>query len=186
LSIADTLGRYRLAAPEPGTYRIVAERLGYEPYRTPLLRADSPDGVYAIELLMARAPLPVLGITVTTERREQIFRSVQLIVGVDPRSLRTAPIGRAQIHDHLQRGHNLTDLVRWSGTPIVVRQTTGGPCFQYRARGCMGVRLNGVPVSPDFVDTLPLDMIETIVILGPNESIAYGASVLLYTAGWLR
>jgi hypothetical protein len=37
------------------------------------------------------------------------------------------------------------------------------------------------------VNTLPLDIVESVVILLPNESIVYEAgAILLFTAGWFR
>lgn len=185
-TMADSLGRFEVQAPEPGEFRLMAERLGYEPYATPLLEARQREGSYAVELLMRRAPLPIPGLTVTAERRAELERAVQLIIGVSPKSLRTPPIHRAEIEDHIARGHNLVDLARWSDAPIVVRQTQDGPCLQYRARGCMPVFLNGMRVRSEAIAHLPLEMVETIVIMGPGESIAHPAAVLLYTSGWLR
>lgn len=185
VALSDDGGRYRLEAPAPGTYRLQAERIGYAFEATPLLEVRNPDGVYPVDLTARRVPVPISGIEVTVQRQRELERAINLAVGVDPRSFRTPPIPRRVIEDHLDRGHALPDLVRWADAPIIVRGFGREQCFEYR-RACMRVFLNGVPLDPDFWDTLPLDMLETIVIVGPNESINYANSILLYTAGWLR
>lgn len=185
VALADEAGRYRLRAPEPGAYRLHAERIGYAVQTTPLLEVGNPDGVYPVDLMARRVPVPVSGIEVTVERQREMERAIHLAVGASPRSFRTPPIPRRVIEDHLGKGHTLPDLVRWADAPIVVRGVGRDRCFEYR-RACMRVFLNGVPLDPDFWDVLPLDMLETVVIVGPNESIHYANSLLLYTAGWLR
>lgn len=183
--LADSGGVYRLAAPAPGTYRLVAERLDFASTPTPLLAVENPDGIYPVDLVGRRVPVPIAGVEVTVQRQRELERAVHLLVGVNPRSLRTPPIPRRVIEDHLAKGHTLVDLVRWSNAPITVMGFGRNTCFQYR-RGCMSVYLNGVRVGADFWDTLPLDMLETIVVVGSNETIQYGPSIHLYTAGWLR
>lgn len=185
VALADEEGRYRLEAPEPGAYRLHAERIGYAFEATPLLEVGNPEGVYPVDLAGRRVPVPISGIEVTVQRQRELERAINLAVGASPRSFRTPPIPRRVIEDHLDQGHTLPDLVRWADAPIIVKGFGRDRCFEYR-RACMRVFLNGVPLNPDFWDTLPLDMVETIVIVGPNESINYGNSILLYTAGWLR
>lgn len=185
VALADSLGRYRLEAPEPGTYRLVAERIGYALSDTPLLEVANPEGVYPVDLSARRVALPIAGIEVTVQRQRELERAINLVVGTNPRSLRTPPIPRRVIEDHLAKSHDLSDIVRWSDAPIVVRGFGRDRCFQYR-RSCMSVYLNGVRLNPDFYDTLPLEMVETIVVVGPGESLHYGSSLLIYTAGWLR
>lgn len=186
--VADGDGAYVLEAPEPGEYRLVAERLGYEPFSSPLLQAGEASGVYTIDLAMRKAPLPIRGLTVSADRMEAIQREVRLDIGMSPRSLRVAPVFRSTIEEHLAKGHKLEDLVRWSNLPgIIVRQTTRGPCFQYRNRGCLRVFLNRMPLPPELVPTVPLEVAETVVVVLPNETILHpGGAVILYTSGWIR
>ncbi|GMV06161.1 MAG: hypothetical protein AMXMBFR53_24370 [Gemmatimonadota bacterium] len=185
VTLADSLGRYRLEAPGPGTYRLAAEGLGYAAAETPLLRVEDADRDYAVDLTTRRVPIPIRGMEVSVERQRELERAINLVVGTNPRSLRTPPIPRRVIEDHLDKGHSFPDLVRWTNAPIVVKGFGRDLCFEYRLV-CMRVFLNGVPLGPHFWDTLPLDMVETIVIVGSNESIVYGPSILLYTAGRLR
>ena len=95
---------------------------------------------------------------------------------------------RPAIQEHIDKAHNLDDLVRWSNVPnLVVHETTEGPCFQYRVYRCLEVYLDGTHVRPEFVPALPLDLVESIVILMPDESVVYpGGAVLLYSAGYIK
>lgn len=48
------------------------------------------------------------------------------------------------------------------------------------------MHLNGVLLGRRAVLALPLDLVETVVIVMPEESIAYPkGAILLYTAGWI-
>ena len=186
LSISDSTGAYLLKAPSSGEYRITTEAYGYEPFVTPPL-AVGTRGSYRVDVEVSRAPLPLPGLVVSARRQAELERGLRLILGVSPRSLRNAPIPRAVIEDHIDRAHGVEDLIRWSNLPgIVTRTSPDGPCFQARGRGCLPVFLNGMPVAPDMISLLPLDMLETIVVMAPNESIAYGSgAVLLFTAAWI-
>lgn len=187
VTAADSTGGYRMELPEPGVYRLVAERLGYEPFETPLLDAASPEGVYQVDLLMRRAPLPIPGLEVSTERVE---RQIRLLTGVSPRSLRNRPLFREVIVDHLDKAHDLVALMRWeapAGVTVEAGNPLDGPCFRVRQRTCLPVYLNGFPIAAGLVPVLPLDMVNTLVIMMPGESVPYaGGGVLLYTAAWLR
>ena len=191
VSIADSAGFYRLDAPEPGVYRLEAARLGFENLETPLLEALNADGTYAVDLLMRAQPVELPGFTVETNRvsYEETDRQLQLILGSNVRALRYAPIRLEEIQDHIAKGHNLEDLMRWSNkVGLVVRRTNRGPCFQLRGRGCLSVYLNGLPLDSDFLGVFPLDMLYTILVVTPTDPvITYaGGALLLYTEAWVR
>jgi carboxypeptidase family protein len=185
-SIADSTGMYSVSVPEPGEYRVAVEAYAYHPFRSLLLGVG--DGrFYEIDVELSRAPLPLPGLMVTADRMEELERGLRLLIGVSPKSLRNAPILRPTIEEHIARAHNVTDLVRWSNLPgFTIMATSDGPCFRWRARGCVPVFLNGLPIAPDMVAVLSLEMLETILLLGPGETMVYGAgAVLLYTPGWI-
>ncbi len=188
LVLTDSLGAYRVETPGPGEYRVEAERIGYEATRSPLLAVRDPDGVYAVDITMRKAPLGLEGITVTADRTAQIERGVRHEIGMSTGSLRVEPILRPTIEEHLAKAHDVVDLVRWQNLPsIIVKETRDGPCFQYRNRGCVEVYVNGFRIDPALVPVVPLATVEAIVVVLPNESIAYPAgAILLYTPGWLR
>lgn len=184
ITAADSSGFFRITAPEPGVYRVVAERLGYEPFETPLLETRDVDGTYPLDLLMRPAPIPIRGLEISTDQAD---REIRLMIGMHPNSLRVAPIRYETIRDHAERAHDLSGLIRWGNMHVVVIQTTDGPCYQVRGRGCLPVYLNGAFMNRKMIPVIPLDMLDTIVVLMPKESIAYpGGAVLLYTAAWLR
>jgi len=191
ISIADAEGFYRLRAPEPGVYRIQAERIGYTTVESPLLEALRPDGVYPIDIEMAAAPVELQGLVVETDRlsEERADQSVQLIIGLSPKSLRFRPVTYETIQDHLDRAHDLSDVLRWEfGGRVIVRETLDGPCYSTRGYGCLPVYLNGLLLNGDFMPGVPLDMIYRVQVLtGRDGSVVYPAgAVLLYTEAWLR
>lgn len=190
ISISDSTGAYRVQADVPGTYRLEAARLGYRKLETPQLELPSADGTYEVDMVLQAAPVELPGFTVETTRLsdEEVDRRVRLMVGLSPASLRVEPILRDVIVGHVERGHDLADLMRWGNTAgIVTLETNEGPCFQARGRGCIPIYLNGAAFSAELIDVLPLDMIEMVVVLYPKESIAYpGGAVLMYTDAWIR
>lgn len=191
VSIADSSGFYRLDAPEPGVYRLQAARLGFDNFETPLLEAASADGVYGIDLLMRAEPVELPGFTVQTIRvsYEETDRALRLILGSSVRALRYEPIRLEEIQDHVAKGHDLEDLMRWSNTAgLIVRSTTDGPCFSLRGAVCLPVFLNGLRLQRDFMSGFPLDMLYTIVVVAPTDPVRPYSSgaILLYTEGWVR
>ena len=191
ISISAADGFYRLRAPEPGVYRIEAERIGYTTVESPLLEALRADGVYPIDLEMAAAPVELLGLTVETARlsEERADHTVRMIIGLHPNSLRFRPVGYETLQDHLARAHTLTDVVRWEFAPaVLVRETRSGPCFEYRTNRCLPVYLNSMRLDEDYMPDLPLDMLYRVQVVTPTDgSVVYpGGAVLLYTEAWLR
>lgn len=191
LTIADSAGLYRLEADEPGTFRLVAERIGYRPFETPLLAAGIAEGLYPIDIEMAPAPVELRGFTVMTDRLPEAVadRAVQQITGMHPNSLRFRPVGYQALQDHAVRAHTLVDVVRWEHSPVLtVYETRDGPCFEYRRRNCLDVYLNDLRLTDDFVQGVPLDMLFRVQVILPSDgSVAYpSGAVLLYTEAWLR
>lgn len=186
LTAADTAGAYRLDVPEPGVYRIVAERIGYDPFSTPLIETLDEEGVYPLDLLMRRSPVPIRGLEITAEH---VDRTVRRMIGVSLRSLRADPVRAPEIRSHAERAHDVTDMVRWQNLAgIEVYESVDGPCFFMRRRGqCMPVFLNGFPVPSELTSVVPLDMLHTMVVVFPLETILYpSGGILLYTEAWLR
>lgn len=190
LSVSDEDGGYLLVADGPGTFRIGASRLGFRDFETPLLEVLSADGRYEIELVLEPAPIELPGFTVETRRigPEEVERRVRLAVGLSPASLRLEPILRERLIEHAERAHTVADMVRWTNAAgLVTMETNEGPCVQARGRGCLPYYLNDVHFNAELVDVLPIDMLEMVVVLYPNESIAYpGGAVLMYTEAWIR
>jgi len=191
VSIADSLGLYRIRVPEPGVYRLEAARLGYQNFETPLLEASNPEGEYPIDLLLTPAPVEIEGLTVranvtSAERTERLLRRD---IGLAPASLRYHPFDLEDITHHIDLGHDLVDMMRFSNLAgIVVKLDLEGWCFSLRGFVCLPVYLDGTPLLRDFVDTVPLDMVVTIAVVTPSDgSLAYPlGAVLLYSQAWAR
>ena len=187
-TLSNEQGFYRLEAEEPGEYILGAERIGFTPFRSHLLAVGDRAEPYRIDLEMLRAPVPIEGITVTAERREEIERQIRLLTGVNPRSLRNPPIPRDSIMAHWERGRSFPEMLRWSnvGGLTVKRRADEGYCFEMRGV-CVPVYLNGMRMEAAWHDMLPLELAETVVIIARNESIAYpSGALLLYTEAWMR
>lgn len=186
VTVADSSGQYHLDAPGPGVYRLQAERIGYEGLETPLLEAPTPDGAYPVDLLMRRSPIPIAGLEVSTE---QVDRQLHQIMGISPRALRWRPIRHNAVLRHVERAHDLTDVMRWGNyAGIEVREPRlGEPCYHVRRYGCLDVYLDGFRLTPETYDLVPLEAVRTIVVVHPSESITFPrGAVLMYTPGWLR
>lgn len=190
VSIADEAGLYTVRAPEPGIYRLRAERIGFATFESPLLEAGAIDRTYTVDLVLRTDPLQLPGFTVETNRLsdEAADRAVQLILGISPRSLRIRPVGYEAIQEHVDRAHNLVDLLRWEAKAgLVITTNHQGPCISVRARGCLPVYLNGLRLRRDFVETVPLEMIYRVVVVTSTDgSMVYpSGAVLLFTEAWL-
>lgn len=190
VSIADEAGLYTLRAREAGIYRLRAERIGFATFETPLLEAGASDRTYIVDLVLRTDPLQLPGFTVETNRLsdEAADRAVQLILGISPRSLRIRPVGHEAIQGHVDRAHNLVDLLRWEAkSGLVITTNHQGPCISVRARGCLPVYLNGLRLRRDFVETVPLEMIYRVVVVTSTDgSMVYpSGAVLLFTEAWL-
>jgi hypothetical protein len=130
--------------------------------------------------------VPIAGLEITTE---QLDRQLRLLTGIAPRSLRWDPIRREDLVEHVERAHDLTALMRWGNyAGIEVQEPrVGEPCYLVRRYGCLDVYLDGFLLTPETYALVPLDMLETVVVMSPNESIVYPrGAVLMYTLAWLR
>ncbi|NNL30547.1 MAG: hypothetical protein HKO77_05975, partial [Gemmatimonadetes bacterium] len=159
-------------------------------FETPLLEAGAADGTYTVDLVVRSDPLELPGFTVETNRllEEAADRAVQLILGLSPESLRLRPVDFRTIQDHVDRAHNLVDLLRWEAKAgLLITTNSDGPCIAVRARGCLAVYLNGLRLRREFVEAVPLEMIYRIVVVTSTDgSMVYpSGAVLLYTEAWL-
>lgn len=189
VTFADSAGRYRLEAPTPGEYRIVAEQLGYEAFSSPLLAVGTADQVYPVDVVLRREPIPVEGVVVTAQRRERLERQIRSDLGVHPSSLRFRPIGPETIREQAKRGRNVVELIRQQQLPsLYVRGRGDDLCFRFvrSTRPCLPVYLDGAPLKPEFVSLVVLDLLESVVIVAPGESPSYRrGAVLLYSRRFL-
>ena len=55
IAVADSIGRYHLAVPEPGEYRLAAAHFGYHAFQSPLLSITG-DQTYPIDIELVLRP----------------------------------------------------------------------------------------------------------------------------------
>lgn len=189
LTIADDEGRYQVQAPQPGSYVVVAARLGIEDYRSEQVRMTDPGGTYELNLTVVPSPLALEGIEVNAARTRELSRALRLLLGVSPGTLRNRPLLRNTLMEHAEVGRRISDVVRVSNIAgMEVRVDDDGyVCFLLRRGDCAKVYLDGGRIPPELVDQVPLELIETMVVVGLGESrdFEYEGSILLYTVGWL-
>lgn len=190
-AITDSLGFYQIRAPEPGRYKLTADRIGFQAVESPVFEVQAPDGVYGVDLTMHAAPVEISGLTITTDRVSdaRADRQVQLRIGVSPSSLRYDPIGFDEIQRHVWSDRSIAEAVRLTALPgLIVTQTIDGPCFSLRSRRCLPVYFNDVLLRRTFVEDLPLETVYRIIVVAPSDgSFTYpSGAVLLYTEAWLR
>ena len=180
-------GVYRLEVPEPGTYRIHGEALGWAPYRSAAFEMTGLTGVFRVDLILEPEPFQLEGLEVTVERIERVARQLELLTGRDVAGLRNAPIGIEEFRHAWELGWDVTDILRRGGAAgVVVKETTTDVCIEFRKR-CLPVYLNGMRVPDGIVRDLPLEMMEVGVVLQPSESVQYeDGGVLLYTIHWMQ
>jgi hypothetical protein len=62
VALSDSTGFYRIVAPEPGSYHVVAEGLKLAVFRSHLLAIAAREEAYEMDLLVRRVPIPIRGI----------------------------------------------------------------------------------------------------------------------------
>lgn len=186
-NLTDADGIYRVEVPEPGTYRLEAEALGWAPYQSALFEMTGLTGVFRVDLILEPEPFQMEGLEITVERMERVREQLHQIVGRDVDALRNEPIDIEQFQHAWELGWNLADIVRRGNAGgVFVRETPETVCFEFR-KACLPVFLNGMRVPDEVVRDLPLEMLEVGVVLAPGESIQYeGGGVLLYTIHWMQ
>ncbi len=187
-AIADSVGQFAISTDGLSNFHVRVERFGYQPLVTPRLSATNPEGVYAVELELQVDAVAMEGIVVSADREAHVLARLHQLVGRNPRSLSRQPLLRDAIYSHVERGHSVSDMIRWApGAHLVVQNRDDGPCFQLRGLYCLSVYLDGDHLLPDMIELVPLDLLETVLILTPNESAQYpGGAILLFTRPWLR
>lgn len=180
----DSLGFYRMLVPAAGNWTLRAEQLGYDPTSSREMVVQESSDTVVVDLVLRPTPIPIRGVEVSTDRVNQRLRQ---FLGASPGQLRVRPIRYQAIRDQAMRGRVLSDLVEAQGIPnLRVLPGRTGPCYQHRGRGCVPVFLDGARLTRAPNSSLPLEMLGAIVILLPNELIAYPeGAVLLFTTGFV-
>ncbi len=185
----DDRGRYRIDAPVPGDYRVVADHLGYLRLESPLAAVRAGDTV-TIDFELPVDPVELEGIEVEVDRLEQLRRRVtQYGVRLDHIGARF--VRRSEI-ERRSPASNLGQVLQWQNVAgISVKWTNLPPslCVQAvvgRDRCAIAV-LDGSPIDHELAASMPLESLEAVVILTPEEATLSfgtdggGGAVLLFT-----
>lgn len=184
VTAADSTGGFRIVASPSEGYRLRGDALGYRSSESRTFDIVESDTL-SVDLAMQPAPIAVRGIEVSAE---QTNRRLRQFFGISPGQLRIRPVQQPTIEDHVLRGHDVSEMMRWRQIPnLQVLRSQQGPCYQYRGRGCMPVYLDGTRMSQRAIPEIPLEMLNTIVLLLPSETTAYPeGAVHLFSRGFMR
>lgn len=182
---SDRTGRFTLSAPREGVYRVRVEQLGYVTLESEPFDARGSTGMVTLDLSMQPAPLAIEGVEVSAD---VVNRRIRQFLGTSTSLLRVRPISVTTIRENARRGSGLSDMLeRQPIAGLQVLRSRQGPCYQMRGRGCLPVYLDGARLAPEAIATLPLEMFGSVVVVLPNELVAYPAgAVHLLTLGFMR
>jgi hypothetical protein len=188
-TVTDEHGVYLLLAPRAGAYRVVAHHLGYHRLESPFVSVADSQTV-TIDFELPSDPFEIEGVEVEVQRREELGRRVaQYGVAVDqigrrfvPRSEIEARPTAINIGQVLQWQNMAGITIDWSNVPprLCVR------AVRLRAR-CALTLVDGAIIDGEFAVSVPLEVLEAIVILTPVEAtLSFGTAggagaVLLFT-----
>jgi len=159
---------------------LVIRRLGYDSAR--VVVSSRPDSPVRVRLPLQRLALAVEGVTVEAERVEREARRMVDTFGGEIWT-------RDQFERYLPTARTALDLLRRSNhVPLIEEGHDGERCiYIVRARGCALVMVNNVRMPPEAVADLDPEIVESFVILRPNEAtLPYGTGagagvVVLFT-----
>jgi len=188
-TVTDEHGAYLLLAPRAGDYRVVAQHLGYHRLESPLFSVADSQTV-TIDFELPSDPFEIRGVEVEVRRREELERRVaQYGVRFDqigrrfvPRSEIEARPAALNIGQVLQWQHLAGVTIDWSNSPP--RLCVG--VVRLRARCALTV-LDGAIMANEFAASIPLEVLEAVVILTPIEAtLSFGTvggagAVLMFT-----
>lgn len=192
-TLTDEDGRFVLRAPSPGIYRVVADHLGYRRLESPLATLGS-DQTMTIDFELPIDPIEVEGIEVAVQRREELKRRIAQY-GVSMEHVGNRFVPRSEI-ERRPTALNVGQVLQWQNLAGItiewsngVRPTLCVKVTRLRA-SCALLVLDGNVVSEEFAASIPLEMLEAVLILTPVEAtLSYGTdgagAVLLFTRAGL-
>jgi hypothetical protein len=109
----DSAGNFVLRAPRPGSYTLLARRIGYRTDVSPALTLGE-NQTLEMDFLIAVRPVALAPVTVTEEQRRA---RRDLIAGLDPRSLGSRLITPEKIEVLAARTGSVAEVLRWQNIP---------------------------------------------------------------------
>lgn len=197
MTLSDSTGWYRIGPPEPGSYAVQVDLLGYERLVSPLLALEGERVVNA-DFEVPSRPIELEGLNVEAEATEAIRRDLRSF-GVDLGDLGERFIGREEIAARAA-ARDFGHVLQWQSVPgITVNRSDDLPnylqplqsrlCVKVpRSKGaCALVALNGTLITAEAAVMIPPETLDAIVVLTPVEAAqtfgtdAAAGAVLLFT-----
>jgi hypothetical protein len=170
--VTDSVGAFRLAVPEAGTFRLRARRLGYQEVESPGFQVAASEAV-EVHLAIASASIPISPLTITSRPEAPRNRMLEQ-VGYYQREQRNNGVFIRRERIERNNGGRLSDVL--SELAGVRRVTISGvsTISLNRQRACTPqVVVDGVPLveSAHIDDIIALRSIEAIEIYrGPSQT----------------
>jgi len=179
-TITDDEGAFGLEVPVGREFHLAVAAFGYVPTTTQLFTLEARGRTVVVDLVVEPAAVDIEGIEVAAEaEKERIERWFRGQYGVHPASIGGKIVAGTELRRLAIPGRDLVDVLRWARLPgAVVRRSASGLCLSARGIGCAGVRLNGMPLPREFVETIPVESISAVVYLRSLD-----ASVLFPSRG---
>lgn len=197
VTLSDSAGAYRISPPEPGSYSVQVDLLGYERLVSPLLALGEGRTVNADFEVPAR-PLELEGLRVEAEAQQRIRDDLRTF-GVNAADLGERFVGREVIESRAA-ARDFGHVLQWQSVPgLRVYRSDDMPNYLQPLEvsmcvtvlgnrgGCAIFALNGTLITPEAAALIPPETLQAIVVLTPTEATqtfgtdAGGGAVLLYT-----
>lgn len=194
VDVSDSAGRYRIGAPEPGSYRVQVDLIGYARLLSPLLALRAGRTVTA-DFELPADPVELEGLRVEADALERIRDDLRMY-GVRLDDLGERFVDQAAI-ERRWAARDFGQVLQWQSVPgmTVIRSDDFGTgskpsvCVRLvadRAR-CALVILNGARVGLVTAALVPPESLRAMAVLQPAEAtLIYGTqggggAVLLFT-----
>lgn len=194
VGVSDSAGRYRIGAPEPGSYRVQVDLIGYARLLSPLLALRTGRTVTA-DFELPADPIELEGLRVEADALERIRDDLRMY-GVRLADLGERFVDRAAI-ERRWAARDFGQVLQWQSVPgmTVTRSDDFGTgrkpsvCVRLvadRAR-CALVILNGARVGLETAALVPPESLRAMAVLQPAEAtliygtLGGGGAVLLFT-----
>lgn len=182
-ALADSVGRFVLAAPGAGEYYLVGHSLGYSQTVSSLLGVGEDE--YSLELELEPDPFQFDPLEVTV-RNEELVDWFRLNFQTNPKVIPGfRAIQGADLEVARRKAKDNTDLFRWLYIPVSHARTT---CLGYdgtrlnRATGrmervgCGKLLVDGYELPAEHLETIDARSIAVVVVVPPN--------VMVFTRGY--
>lgn len=201
VEVSDSAGRYRIIPREPGNYSLRVDLLGYQRLVTPLLALEG-DRTMLADFEMPPAPIELEGLDVEAEA-EQRMRDELRMFGVHLDYLGERFVDRAAIEarstardfGHVLQYQSVPGLriTRSDDLPPNLQPLRSSMCVSVpRSKTtltveCAVIALDGTLTSPEAAAMLPVESLQGMAILTPNEAVlafgtdGRGGALLLFT-----